>query len=473
MELVLYFSGVVFWGLLAFLIRNRKGQISIATLFILWQLAFSGYLFTKPNATWTSYFRNDALSVIFVAVLSITAIFTIINSFIYFHHRNEKPLIRSIYLLALFLFFGCMTGVFLSNNAGLLWILTEATTLAIAVLIYHERTIESLEATWKYVFVSTIGLSFSFIGIILLDLSLKGSGGVDLFFSSINHSLLVNNAILFQSAFLLIVIGFSVKMGVFPLHTVCIDAHSVAPSPVSALISTSLMNVGFVAIFRFFKITTYTPMHAWASHVLFIIGALSILYAAIYMIRVKNYKRLVAYSSIEHMGLVALGIATGGLAWFAVVLHLIYHSFTKSSLFFQLSQLIQMYKTKKLMGVGSYFKLNPLGGMVFLLAFIMILGIPPSGMFFTELMLFKTMIEQGLLWLVIVIVLLLTIIIWIFTKQLFRILFKNMGQQQLSTIQPNPWYESLPQLILLLFVFYLSIQPPDFLISLIHQAVLP
>lgn len=473
MDLVIYFAGVLFWALLAFLIRNRKGQIPVATFFVLWQLGFSIFLFTKPNAIWSQYFRNDALSVIFIAILSITAIFTIINSFIYFHHRNEKPLIRSIYLLALFLFFGCMTGVFLSNNAGLLWILTEATTLAIAVLIYHERTIESLEATWKYVFVSTIGLSFSFIGIILLDLSLKDSGGIDLFFNVINHPLIVNNAILFQIAFLLIIIGFSVKMGVFPLHTVCIDAHSVAPSPISALISTSLMNVGFVAVFRFFKITTYTPMHIWASHVLYIIGILSILYAAIYMIRVKNYKRLVAYSSIEHMGLVALGVATGGLAWFAVVLHLIYHSFTKSSLFFQLSQLIQMYKTKKLVGVGSYFKLNPLGGIVFLLAFIMILGIPPSGMFFTELLLFKTMIEQGLLWLVILIVLLLTIIIWVFTKQLFGILFRNFGRQQLSTIQTIPWYESLPQLVFLLFVFYLSINPPEFLISLIHQTVLP
>ncbi len=473
MEVAIYFSGVVFWALLAFFVRNRKIQVPIALMFVLWQLGFGIFLYSKINETWTPYFRNDALSVIFISILSVTAIFTIINSFIYFSHRNEKPLIRSIYLLALMLFFGCMTGVFLANNAGLLWILTEATTLAIAVLIYHERSIESLEATWKYVFVSTIGLSFSFIGIILLDLSLKDSGGLNLFFSSINHSLIINNTVLFQSAFLLIVIGFSIKMEVFPLHTVCVDANSIAPSPVSALISTSLANVGFIAIFRFFKITTYTPMHDWASHVLFIIGSLSVLYAAIYMIRVKNYKRLVAYSSIEHMGLVAIGIATGGLAWFAVVLHLIYHSFTKSSLFFQLSQLIHMYKTKKLAGVGSCFKLNPLGGLVFLLAFILILGIPPSGMFFTELMLFKTMIEQGLLWLVIVIILLLTIIIWIFTKQLFRILFKNVGKQQLSTIEPSPWYESLPQLILLLFALYLSIQPPDLLISLIQQAVLP
>jgi len=163
MEVAIYFSGVVFWALLAFFVRNRKIQVPIALMFVLWQLGFGIFLYSKINETWTPYFRNDALSVIFISILSVTAIFTIINSFIYFSHRNEKPLIRSIYLLALMLFFGCMTGVFLANNAGLLWILTEATTLAIAVLIYHERSIESLEATWKYVFVSTIGLSFSFV----------------------------------------------------------------------------------------------------------------------------------------------------------------------------------------------------------------------------------------------------------------------------------------------------------------------
>lgn len=473
MELMLYFSGIVLLAIMAFIFRKRSLQIAFASIFLIWQSVFLVFLYKNPQGSWFNYFYNDSLATIFIFILTVTSVFTVINSFIYFKHRNEKAIIRSIYFLAMILFFGCMTGVFLSNNANLLWILTEATTLAIAVLIYHERTVESLEATWKYVFVSTIGLSFSFIGIILLDMSLQNLAGMNLIFNQIGNNIVINNKVLFQIAFLLIIIGFSVKMGVFPLHTVCIDAHSVAPSPVSALISTSLMNVGFVAIFRFYKIAAGTSLNSWASHVLYIIGFLSILYAAIYMIRVKNYKRLVAYSSIEHMGLVAIGIATGGLAWFAAILHLFYHSFTKSSLFFQLSQLIHMYKTKKLVGVGMYFKLNPLGGIVFLLAFILILGIPPSGMFFTELMLFKTMINQGLLWLVIIILLLLTIIIWMFTKQLFRMLFKNISSKNIEHITPSPWYESLPQLILLLFTLYISINPPSLLISFIHQAIMP
>jgi hydrogenase-4 component F len=471
MELLIYFLGIVVFAFILFIVRKRAFQQLFSALFVLFQIGFAGFLYNNPNHYWSDYFHDDALSLIFISILTITSVFTFINSFIYFNHRNDKALIRSIYLSSLTAFFGCMSGVFLSNNASVLWVFTEATTLTIAILIYHERTIESLEATWKYVFVSTIGLSFSFIGIILLNLSLSSSGGLNIFFSIMHPPVQINNTILFQIAFLLILIGFSVKMGVFPLHTVCIDAHSVAPSPVSALISTSLMNVGFIAIFRFFKIISYTPLHSWASHVLYIVGILSILYAAVYMIRVKNYKRLVAYSSIEHMGLVAIAIATGGLAWFAAVLHLIYHSFTKSSIFFQLAQLVHMYKTKKLAGVGSYFKLNPLGGVVFLMAFILILGIPPSGMFFTELMLFKTMIEHGFLWLVIIITLLLTVIIWMFTKQLFRVLFKNISATAMQNITPTPWYESLPQLILLLFAFYLSIYPPVSLLSIIKQAV--
>jgi len=473
MELILYFSGVVLLALAAFFLRKKSLQITVTSIFGIWQILFTIFLVKNINKSWFEYFFNDNISLILTLLLTITSIAALINTFVYFEYRNEKALVRSIYLSSIMILMGCMTGVFLSNNAGLMWILAEATTLAIAVLIYHERNNEALEATWKYVFVSTIGLSFSFIGIILLDMSLLSGTEMTLFFNQINETITITNKLLFQIAFVLIVIGFSIKMEIYPLHTVCVDANSIAPAPVSAIISTSLANVGFLAIFRFYKIAASTELHNWAGNILLILGTLSILYAAVYMMRVKNYRRLVAYSSIEHLGLVSLGIATGGIAWIAAILHIIYHSLIKSSLFFQLSQFYKMFKTHNIIGIKGYFKINPFGGIVVLLSIILILGIPPSGLFFTELLLFKTMYEKGLLWLVIIILILLTLIIWIVIKQFFRMLFSNILEEQLKSIKKVKWYESLPQFILLLIALYFSINPPEYLLSFIQQGILP
>ncbi|MCK9617974.1 MAG: hypothetical protein M0R21_09100 [Lentimicrobiaceae bacterium] len=473
MELLMYSGGILTLSAIAFFVRNKIVQVLAASLFLVLQWAFNTFLLFNQGVVLMNYFKADSLALIFITVLSITSIATVINSFVYFEKRKDKLLHRSVYLGSLIAFIGCMTGVFIAGNIFVMWILAEATTLCIAILIYHERHIESIEATWKYVFVSTIGLSFSFIGILLLDIAATGFGGNNLLFSKLaNQAINIDNALLFQISFLMILIGFSVKMGVFPLHTVCIDAHSVAPSPVSAMISTSLMNVGFVALFRFYFIFAKTSLAGWIDHVLLIVGFLSILVAAVYMIKVKNYKRLIAYSSVEHMGLSAVGIAMGGVGCFAVILHLILHSFTKAGIFFQVAQFIRMFKTKRIYGAGEYFRMNPFGGIVVLMAFFLILGIPPSGMFFTELMIFKAMIAGGYLWLCCIILLLMCFIIWIFGKNILKILFQPVSDSVRAHAEKISFWESVPQFVLLVLALYIGIHPPEIIVTTIHDALI-
>jgi hydrogenase-4 component F len=365
-----------------------------------------------------------------------------------------------------------MTGVFLSNHIGVMWIFAEATTLSIALLIYHERTSEAIEATWKYVFISTIGLSFSFIGILLLDISISGFHSSIFTFSGLQNVFIsIQNKMMLQLAFLLIVIGFSVKMGVFPLHTVCIDAHSVAPSPVSAMVSTSLMNVGFVAIFRFYILLSKSSIAGWMNHVLLIIGCLSVLFAAIYLVKVKNFKRLIAYSSIENMGIVAVAIAVGGIAWFAAILHLIIHTLVKAGIFYQIGQLIRFYKTKKVYLIGKYFSVNPLGGLVLIVAFIMLSGIPPSGFFYTEFLIFYSMFSGGYAVVAVLIMLLLCFIIYTLAKYFFKTLFGQIEPQVLAEGEKISRWESVPQLVLLIAALAVSIYPPPFLLDMIHAAI--
>lgn len=471
MLFIVYFIIVAGIAVLYYFTRKMLWQLLFSILFTVVFLGFNVLMITNKEFFTGTFFCPDALSVIFVSVLSVTGLTTIINSYIYFHKRDEKPGRRSIYLASLFLLFACMTGAFLSDNINVLWIMAEATTLCISMLIYHERTEESLEATWKYFFVSTIGLSLSFIGILLLNAATNVSGFSTFNFSSLmSGKILVTNDALFMVSFLLIVIGFSVKFGVFPLHTVCIDAHSVAPGPVSAIISTSLMNVGFVSVYRFFRLFYHTSLSSWISHIMIIIGAMTILIATVYMMKVKNYKRLIAYSSIEHMGLVSIGIGIGGIAFFAVILHLIIHAFTKAGLFYQTSQLVSIYKTKQIKEVGGYFNINRSGAVIMLCLFLLIMGLPPSGLFFTKMMILQTIISTGYLWLAILILFLLIFILWSFGRNILGMIFLKESEQIAKERSRISFMENIPQLALLIIALYIGINPPAFLTDIIREA---
>jgi len=472
MGLLIYIIAVFGLATFVFFVRKKTVQYYTASLFCIVQLVFNYFLIIRKDFYVENFFKPDALSIIFISVLTITGVVTIINSFVYFNHRRDNYFRRSIYLASLFVLLGCMTGVFLSDNINILWILTEATTLCISMLIYHDRNEATLEATWKYFFVSTIGLSFSFIGILLLNAATNVSGFSSLTFSSLmSEQILITNQFLFQVSFLLIVIGFSVKMEVFPLHTVCIDALSVAPGPVSAIISSSLMNVGFVSVFRFYQLFVHTSLHSWMSHVMLIIGILSLLVATVYMLKVNNYKRLIAYSSVEHMGLVTIGMAVGGMAYFAIILHLIIHSFTKAGLFCQTSQFIRIFKSKQIEDTGGYFKISPSGGILMLFLFLVIMGIPPSGLFFTKLMIFQSLINSGYLWLLIVMLVMLVFILWAFGRNIFHILFLKVPPSVQESKPKVSFWENVPQYFLLILGLFIGLNPPTALINIINEAV--
>lgn len=472
MNILLYFAGVLILVALLFVAKKRLIEIITIALFSMWQISFNIFILKSFEVSFaSSYLYVDKLSIIFVSLVSVISVLSLTNSFSYLENQQNTPRQRKIYFAALMIFFALMNIGFIVNNGVLLWVLVETTTLLVAILVYHERNSLSLEATWKYVFVSTIGLSLSLIGIILMNIAIENPEMSTHFFNNIAQNIEISNKILFQIAFILIIIGFSVKMEIFPLHTVCVDANSVAPTPVSAVISTSLANLGFVTIFRFYKIVANTQLANWANNVLYIIGFLSILYAAVYIIRVRHYKRMTAYSSIEHMGLSTIAIATGGIGWFAAIIHLILHSIIKSSLFIELSNVLQTFKTKRIAGVYQYFKVNPIGAITLLLAVVLILGLPPSAMFLTELMIFKALIDKKLLWLAIFVALLMTVIIWIFVKNTYRMLFHKSNQPIENGSFEPVWALSIPQLLVLLAVVIFSVFPPNFLIDFLKNAL--
>jgi hydrogenase-4 component F len=198
---------------------------------------------------------------------------------------------------------------------------------------------------------------------------------------------------------------------------------------------------------------------------------LSIFVATVYMTKVKNIKRMFAYSSIEHAGIIMLGLVAGGVGYYAAILHIILHSFIKSSLFFQQGQIYRIYQSKSIYDVGNYFKYNLTGSIVMLLSFFFATAMPPSGLFISEFMIFQSLFEANYWWILIIVMLLLTVIIWAFGKNIFKLLFSpavDFKEDHIEKINPA---ESISQFILLGLVVYLGLNPPQEFVTLIQEAV--
>lgn len=455
----------------SFLFNNRKAWWIILSLFLLLQTWLAVYGYINLNVEELKYFRFDAVGVIFLAVLSILTFSTVFHSFKYLEQRKEAPRLQRYYIIALISLVVSMTGVYLSDHIGVMWFFVEATTLSVSFLIYHERTQLALEATWKYIFICSIGIALAFVGIIFLGTAIEEGGSADFSFGSIPKFLGSSRVFMLKFAFIFMLIGFSTKMGLFPMHPIAVDAHTVAPPPISAFISTTLMNAGFIAIFRTYALFAHTPILHWMNQVLLVCGMLSIFISAVYLIIVRHLKRMSAYSSLEHMGLAAIGLATGGIGYFASILHLILHSFAKASIFYQVDQVHRIFKSYFIRETGGYFNRNTTGAMILILAFIAIAALPPSGMFITEFWIMKSLVETKNILVLVLVLLFLTVAMFGLGRNIFSLLFAPTELPHLSQPEKIPFYESISQFILIGLVFYLGFNPPSGLVDLIHEAI--
>jgi hydrogenase-4 component F len=444
----------------------------LAGLFLVLQGALAIHAYLNFHSTEWSYFTYDALAVLLLFALGIIAIPAMIHSHIYLEDQPAPPQSRAIYYGAIVLLLTAISAGYLANHIAVTWIFTEITTLSASALIYHHRNKLALEGTWKYVFICAISITFVFIGILFLSLSLENAGSDDLSFKNLVANSSHLNPFWLKLAFLFIFTGFTAKLGLVPMFTAGVDAKDKAPAPAGALLSSVLMNLGFVGVFRFYIVVANTPLHHWANLVIGIAAFLSVFVATVYMVKVKNIKRMMAYSSIEHMGLVMLGVAAGGIGYYAAILHIILHAFVKSSLFFQFTQLYRVFQNKSIYQVGNYFKYNTSGAMVLLLGFISATAMPPSGLFVSEFLIFRSLFEAHQILLLVVVLLLLTMIIWAFGKNILKILFiPPVGFDDSHVPSISPW-ESATQFILLALAVYLGLNPPAEFVQLIKESVM-
>ncbi|MHB8769962.1 MAG: proton-conducting transporter transmembrane domain-containing protein [Syntrophales bacterium] len=292
--------------------------------------------------------------------------------------------VKQFYVL-LHLFLMAMLYSVCTVNPIMMWIAIEATTLSTAFLISFYNKPTAMEAAWKYLIINSIGLLLGFFGTLLFFAAGSPEGpGAFVTWEALGSGAAAFNPTRVKIAFLFILIGYGTKTGLVPMHTWLPDAHSKAPSPISALLSGALLNCALLAILKFKVITDAALGPAFAQNLLIFFGLVSIAIPAFIIVIQKNYKRLFAYSSIEHMGIITLGFGFGGLGSFAALLHMIYHSLAKSVLFFSAGNCLLKYGSTKIDRVGGVLDALPVTGKVLLLGFLAITGVPPFGLFLTE-----------------------------------------------------------------------------------------
>jgi hydrogenase-4 component F len=452
---------------------NRKNVFNniLIIIFGLLQAGFTFYACSNYKNSALEYFTFDSLGLLLLVTLTVVSIPALFHSWLYIQRHDETPQSRSIYFSAIVLLITSITAAYLANHIAVIWIFTEMTTLSASLLIYHHRNKLALEGTWKYVFICAISITFVFIGILFLSLALQHAGSSDLSFANLMVYKDRLNPFWLRLSFLFIFTGFTAKLGLVPMYTAGIDAKDKAPAPAGALMASVLMNLGFIGIFRIYAVVAQTPLFHWANLIIFIAAFLSIFVATVYMTKVLNIKRMFAYSGIEHMGIVMLGLAAGGVGYYAAILHIILHAFVKSSLFFQFNQLYRTFQSKSIQYVGNYFKYNPAGAIVLLLGFISATAMPPSGLFVSEFMIFRALFEGKYIVLLILVLVLLTVVIFAFGKNIMKILFLPVqGLDETKIPKISPW-ESLSQYLLLFAAMWLGLNPPSIFVQLIQDAV--
>lgn len=297
----------------------------------------------------------------------------------------------------LLLFLATMTLVVISRHMGLMWVAVEATTLASAPLIYFHRHHRSLEATWKYLLICSVGIALALLGNFFLAVAAHGEAGAASRLT-IDHLLSAARGLdprWLKAAFLLILVGYGTKVGLAPLHTWLPDAHSEAPSVVSALLSGALLNCALLPILRLHSLLAAAGLAEFSQGLLVFFGLFSMTVAAVFIIGQGDFKRMLAYSSVEHMGVLAFGIGVGGLGGFGSMLHAVNHSLTKAMLFLAAGNLLAVYRTKSTFATGRVLSSLPVTGTLWIAGFLAICGSPPFGAFLSELTILQGAIASG------------------------------------------------------------------------------
>jgi hydrogenase-4 component F len=407
LEIALVLGTPLFGGLLLALVGHKRwapevnAAMSFAT-FCAAALLTAKVIADGPMTALDEQFFVDPFNVFLVALTAFVAFTTTLFSRPYmrielYHGRLNAARLRlyhSMYQIFSFTMVLCL----LSNNIGILWVALEGATLSTVLLVSLYRTPASLEAAWKYFILCSVGIAQALFGVILLYFAAEkvlGPGGTSLLWThlyEVRHQL---EPTVLSLAFVFLLVGFGTKVGLVPLHNWLPDAHAEGPTPISAVLSGLLLNVGLYAVVRSKVLVDGALERNFSGDLMMGFGLLSVVVAAFFLSRQKDIKRMFAYSSVEHMGIMTFAFGMGGpVAAFAGLLHMTVHSLTKSAIFFTVGHASQKTGTQNMDGIRGLIQSNPTIGWGLALGTFAILGMPPFGVFTSEFMVLTTAMHE-------------------------------------------------------------------------------
>src|SRR5213594_3257336 len=342
--------------------------------------------------------RVDALSGWMIGVIVLVAGLAAAEAPRYAHGSGQRMFYALFHLMVFTMLLAVST-----DDVGVMWVAVEGTTLASVFLVNFERSRASLEAAYKYLLICSVGIAIAFVGTVLIYYAeaVRQEGVVEHAAQGLRWTTLLALAPalsprVLQPAFVFLVIGYGTKAGLAPMHTWLPDAHSEAPAPVSALMSGVLLSVGAYAILRFKPVVDAAAGPGFTRGILLALGVLSVAVAAAFLWTSPNYKRMLAYSSVEHIGLVCLGLGFGGtLGTSGALLHVANHGLAKSVVFLLAGRIRAAYGSAEITAVGGLMVRMPHTGTAFMAAMFALIGLPPFGLFVSEVMIFGAGFAQG------------------------------------------------------------------------------
>ncbi|GIL00461.1 MAG: oxidoreductase [Alphaproteobacteria bacterium] len=356
--------------------------------------ALSLFVTERPPAG--SYLFIDDLNIVFIVLNTFVGFTASVFSASYIGHelhtgRLTAANLRFYHAMYQIMLFG-MNLALVANNIGLMWVAVELATLTTVVMVGIYRTHEALEAAWKYFILGSVGIALALFGTILVYMAAQpevvGEG-----YDAMVWTLLVERAATFDPAllnlaFVFLLLGYGTKVGLAPLHAWLPDAHAEGPTPISAVLSGLLLNVALYVVLRFKILLAASPEAIAPGPLMVTMGLASLIFAAFMLYRRRDIKRLFAYSSIEHMGIIVFAFGMGGpLANFAGLLHMVMHSLTKSAIFYAVGHIAQVKGTQAIADIRGLTETHPVLGWGFLVGAVAIAGLPPLGIFMSEFLL--------------------------------------------------------------------------------------
>ncbi len=408
----------------------------------------------------------DALSQMVLSLVSV--LFFVIAIYLIGYLKEKRRRSNGIFLGCLLCLLSSMTLVTMSRHMGLLWIAIASTTLLSAPLINYYRKPQSIEATWKYLLISSLGIALGLLGTLFLAIS--ATPVKTIFLADIlNHAPLLSPSWLKLSAIFLLA-GYGTKMGLAPMHTWKPDAYGEAPAPVGALMSGAVTACAFLAVCRVAQICFHAGLQEFVSPIFILLGILSMGIAAIFIMGQKDFNRMLGYSSVEHMGILALGIGLGGGAVWASLFHAVNNAFAKGLIFLVSGNLYQGFRSKKIENIQGVIHRFSATGIFLVLGFLVITGFPPFGIFYSELLILKEAVITQHYWIVFLYFLFLSVIFFGYSGIVLRMALGRPPDSANKEIKKENFFMITPLGVLALVLFFTGIFVPNSFYALLDEA---